>query len=97
MEKSIASERVFLHVIAKGWVQGVGFRRQASRIAKELAIFGTVKNLEDGSVEIFLEGSRGQVNQFLKLLEQIYRPDDVTFISSEKPFKNLFNAFEIIY
>lgn len=40
-----------------GRVQGVGFRVFACRLAEQCGIAGTVKNLEDGSVEIVAQGA----------------------------------------
>lgn len=39
-----------------GRVQGVGFRWWTTRQAKELGLRGTVRNCEDGSVELRLAG-----------------------------------------
>ena len=47
-----------LRLIAKGSVQGVGFRFFASRAANGLGLKGFVRNLDDRSVEIIAEGSR---------------------------------------
>jgi len=49
----------------KGRVQGVGFRPFVYRLANELALAGTVRNLR-GEVEIFVQGSAGQVDRFLR-------------------------------
>ncbi|MBD3389383.1 acylphosphatase [Candidatus Micrarchaeota archaeon] len=43
------------HLIAKGKVQGVNFRWYVQQTAKELGLTGWVKNLQDGTVEIFCE------------------------------------------
>jgi len=49
----------------KGRVQGVGFRPFVYRLARELALAGTVRNLR-GEVEIFVQGSARQVDRFLR-------------------------------
>ena len=39
-------------IVVRGKVQGVGFRSATWRKAMELGIMGSVRNLDDGSVEI---------------------------------------------
>lgn len=57
--------------IAKGRVQGVGFRYFVFRLAKEYAIQkGYVKNLEDGTVEIAIEGEYKKETLFIKSISE---------------------------
>lgn len=48
-----------------GNVQGVGFRYFAQRIAARHQVKGYVKNLPDGRVEAFVQGSEPAVTAFL--------------------------------
>ena len=57
-----------LHVYFSGPVQGVGFRQTASRLAQGFQIAGWVKNLEDGRVELLVEGEEAEVLRFFKLI-----------------------------
>lgn len=50
--------------IISGIVQGVGFRYFAQRSAARHQVTGYVKNLEDGSVEAFVQGGERQVIAF---------------------------------
>jgi acylphosphatase len=52
-------------IFAEGSVQGVGFRATAAEVARELGLEGLVRNLRDGRVEIFLEGSKEAISEFL--------------------------------
>ena len=54
-----------IKIIVKGDVQGVFFRASAKRIADELNIGGTVKNTNDGNVEIVSTGSQEQLNKLI--------------------------------
>ena len=45
-----------LHIIVTGQVQGVGFRYFTQRTARDLGVFGVVRNCIDGSVEIYAQG-----------------------------------------
>lgn len=58
-----------LHIQIFGTVQGVFFRRETYTLAKTLGLTGWVKNLEDGSVEILVNGTKQKLE---KLLEWCY-------------------------
>lgn len=47
-----------VRILVYGVVQGVFFRAATQRIALELGLHGWVKNVEDGSVSLFAEGSQ---------------------------------------
>ena len=57
---------VIAKIIVKGRVQGVGFRWFVQQRAKNFAVSGYVKNLDNGDVEIEAEGDRDRVEQLLK-------------------------------
>jgi acylphosphatase len=56
-------------LIAKGVVQGVGFRWTVADTAQSLALEGLVRNLHDGSVQIFLEGPREMISEFISMIK----------------------------
>jgi acylphosphatase len=51
-------------LIVSGVVQGVGFRAYVAAQARKLQLQGTVKNLEDGTVEILVSGNENQIREF---------------------------------
>ena len=55
-----------------GTVQGVGFRFTAESIANDLGVYGWVKNLRDGRVEIVAEAEEGELKDFLSRIEQSF-------------------------
>jgi len=59
-----------INIRVKGRVQGVYFRANTCGKAKELSINGTVKNLNDGTVEILAEGEEEQLNKLVKWCHQ---------------------------
>ncbi len=59
-----------LLALAKGKVQGVGFRRTVQAIANQLSLVGTVRNLPNGDVEIFAQGEKSRLDQFLHSLQK---------------------------
>ena len=60
-------------VIFKGHVQGVGFRYSCHRMAGRYEIAGFVKNLPDGSVELFAQGAETEVEALLMDIEDYFR------------------------
>ena len=57
-------------VLYSGNVQGVGFRYQCCQIAKAYPVVGSVANLADGRVEIYVQGNEPAVCAFLDHVEQ---------------------------
>lgn len=53
------------HLLVRGRVQGVGFRRSTRRAAEELGLAGWVQNLPDGRVEVLVEGEAAVLERFL--------------------------------
>ena len=51
-------------LLVAGMVQGVGFRYYVNYTARLLQLTGWVRNLEDGEVEIEVQGPAGEVDQF---------------------------------
>lgn len=61
-----------MHIKVLGNVQGVGFRYTTSEYARQMKILGTVRNLPDGSVEIYAAGRRNAINGLLAALQQAF-------------------------
>lgn len=59
-------EKLLYKIRVTGWVQGVGFRWNASKEARIRGIKGIVKNLSDGSVYIEAEGPVEQLNDYIE-------------------------------
>ena len=53
-------------VYYSGRVQGVGFRATVRYLACGYDVTGSVRNLPDGRVELIAEGTRGELESFLK-------------------------------
>ncbi|MCX6900545.1 MAG: acylphosphatase [Verrucomicrobia bacterium] len=54
------------HVIYTGRVQGVGFRYTVRQLAHGFDVVGYVRNLDDGRVEMVIEGEEEELNRFIK-------------------------------
>jgi acylphosphatase len=59
-------EKLLYKIHVSGHVQGVGFRWNAAREARNLDIKGFIRNLSDGSVYIEAEGSSMALNTFVE-------------------------------
>lgn len=68
----------------EGFVQGVGFRFFAERVARQLGLGGYVKNLRDGRVEVYALGPAEQLAELKRRLEQGPRAGRVTRVAEEE-------------
>lgn len=59
--------KAVIHVT--GIVQGVGFRPFVYRVAKSLSLMGYVLNLGDAGVEIVVEGTEKQIQEFIRSIK----------------------------
>ncbi len=64
------SENVHVRAVVHGRVQMVGFRAFVIRHAGEAGLSGTVRNLDDGTLEAILEGPDPKVQAILDLLRE---------------------------
>lgn len=56
--------------VARGRVQGVGYRYFALQTARELGLSGFARNLPDGSVEVLAEGPEPALDQLEQRLRE---------------------------
>ncbi|HEC33487.1 MAG TPA: acylphosphatase [Chloroflexi bacterium] len=70
MSENQPQERVRLHAIVEGFVQGVNFRYYTVRRARSLGLTGWVANRWDGKVETVAEGPREALEEFLRFLHK---------------------------
>ncbi len=63
-------EKKAFQAIVSGSVQGVGFRYFTLREALRLKLSGWVRNLPDGTVEVYAEGALPNLNQLLTALKK---------------------------
>lgn len=78
-----------------GKVQGVGFRWFVAESAKELALTGWVRNLEDGRVEGEAEGPADKVNELLARLNRGPRSARVEKVETQAAAFQGSGSFEI--
>lgn len=83
------------YIIAKGRVQGVGFRFFTINTASKYNLTGSVRNMDNGMVEIEVQGEKNNINKFISEIKEgnyFIRVDDLAIKSiplkpEEKSFK----------
>jgi acylphosphatase len=73
-----------IHMIVRGMVQGVGFRFFVRREASRFGVTGWVKNLPDGSVEVYAEGEENALSPFIESVEEGPRFSRVKGVEKER-------------
>lgn len=63
-------EKIRKHIFVSGRVQGVGFRYRTYYLAQGFGLTGWVQNLEDGRVEMELQGTEEAMNSLFRSLQQ---------------------------
>ncbi len=56
---------MIIKILVKGDVQGVFFKSNAKTVADNLGLKGTVKNLDNGDVQVFAQGEKEQLQQMI--------------------------------
>jgi acylphosphatase len=85
------------HIIFIGHVQGVGFRYSAQRIAKEYQLTGWVKNLPDGSVEMFAQGQPQDIDNCISEIQASFTGYVRETKINELPYNPRYISFIITY
>ncbi len=88
--------KIHVNINVRGKVQGVYFRVTTLNVANDLKIFGTVCNEKDGSVSIEAEGSKIQLESFLKWCHQGPPRANVKEVKITKSTLKGYSKFSII-
>jgi acylphosphatase len=79
-------------------VQGVGFRYSALHQARRLGLYGYVRNLWDGTVEVVAEGPEEQLQQLERWLHHGPPGAIVRRVDSRyTPFQGVYRSFGVEY
>jgi acylphosphatase len=85
-------------IVVAGRVQGVGYRAFTVRIASGRGLCGTVRNLDDGRVEIEVEGRKEEI---LSLVADLKKGPPAAVVSTASvewsEATGRFNSFHIRY
>jgi acylphosphatase len=87
-----------VHVYISGRVQGVFFRAETQRTAKDLNLTGWVRNMADSRVEAVFEGDGTNVDKMMEWCHigpPAARVEEV--LTEEEPYSGNFHDFSIKY
>jgi acylphosphatase len=85
-------------LLVKGRVQGVGYRAFAVRVASQRGLCGGVRNLDDGRVELEVEGPKDQILILIEDLKTGPPASRVTAVEVEwSPATGRFSDFHVWY
>lgn len=90
-------DKVQIHVIFHGNVQGIGFRYTVQQLAQRIgSLNGKVRNMADGSVELYAQGSK----VFLEMLISTIQNEFNGYITSTDvhfgPIEQAIEGFHIV-
>ena len=92
------NQKMQLHVLITGKVQGVGFRNFTQLNARQLGVKGYAKNLPNGKVEVVAEGDKAQLDALIALLKKGPRFARVDSLEvDERSFTGEYESFGIRY
>jgi acylphosphatase len=99
MTDSKASDPDIVRLTARitGMVQGVGFRYWTARKADELGLTGAVRNDDDGSVSLVVEGPQPVIIEFRRWLSSPQAPGRVAHVDENmSPAEGGFRSFDVV-
>jgi len=79
-----------------GRVQGVGFRATAAEIARDYPVTGWVKNLDDGRVQLLVEGPEASADAFLKAVHKRWEKSIEKEEVEKQKVSGKFKGFEVV-
>jgi acylphosphatase len=99
MAHSVAADKpgesVARMVHYSGQVQGVGFRATVAEIARDHPVTGWVKNLDDGRVQLLVEGKEEDVKKFLAAVRTRWQKNIDKEVTEEKKATGEYKTFSI--
>jgi len=82
---------------AHGRVQGVWYRATTQRVAAEMGLFGWVRNMPDGSVEVHAEGDEATLDRLYRWLHEGPPLAHVTHVDKDEATVEGFTKFFVKY
>ena len=85
-----------IKIFVTGSVQGVYFRKFVSKTAGELKLKGFVRNLNDGRVEIVVEGRDERVNEMVEACKKGAPQASIKEVQTQELSNQGFDSFKIL-
>ncbi len=86
-----------LRIYITGTVQGIFFRNFAKENAERHNVKGFVRNLEDGRIEIFLEGNSEDVNKMIELCKKGPKHAQIRKVETKEEKFQDFKTFKVLH
>lgn len=86
-----------LRLYISGTVQGIFFRRFIKDNADKNNVFGFVRNLEDGRIEVFLEGEKENVDNMAAICKRGPAHSNLRKVEEKEEKLQDFKEFKIMY
>ncbi|MBU1129286.1 MAG: acylphosphatase [Nanoarchaeota archaeon] len=80
-----------------GTVQGIFFRGFVKENAERHNVKGFVRNLEDGRIEIFLEGNSEDVNKMIELCKKGPKHSQIKKVETKEERFQDFKTFKVLH
>ncbi len=85
-----------VRIKVKGFVQGVGYRHFCYKKALQYKVNGYVLNLQNGDVELEIEGEKNLIHDFIRELKIGPFNAKVNSLKAEElPFENKYDGFSV--
>ncbi len=86
-----------LKLIVQGTVQGIFFRQFVKEHADNLKLTGFVRNLEDGNVEIIVDGEQEQIERLVGFIREGPKHAQIRNVKiEERKWSGDFKEFKIL-
>ena len=86
-----------VRIYVEGTVQGIFFRGFIKENAERHNVKGFVRNLEDGRVELFLEGNEDDVNKMIELCRKGPKHSDIKNVQVKDEKFQDFKTFKMLH
>ena len=80
-----------------GTVQGIFFRGFVKENAERLGVKGFVRNLEDGRVEVFIEGNIDEVKKMIEMCKKGPRHSQIRNVEVKPEKFQDFRVFKVLH
>ncbi|MBU1252659.1 MAG: acylphosphatase [Nanoarchaeota archaeon] len=81
----------------EGTVQGIFFRGFVKENAERYNLKGFVRNLEDGRVEVFIEGDANDVNKMMEVVKKGPKHSQIKRITVKPERFQDFKSFKVLH
>lgn len=86
-----------IRLYLSGLIQGIFFRGFIKENAEKLGVKGFVRNLEDGRVEIFIEGNPEEVNKMVAICKKGPKHAEIKKVEEKSEKFQSFKTFKVLH